>query len=383
MVLSTDERVLEYARFSGGVDRAELARELDLPQPTVVSSVRRLLAAGRLLAVDQEQGRAARGPGRHLLRASGPHPLLGLVGWRGGRVHATLYDTDQQPLAAAQREAPAPRSGPEGLVGIIDELVAQAARRPDAALHTVVVSVPAPFLRGKGAPREHSTLHDLPRGFHVTNAEDFDGYLGGRFGLAVITENDANLAALGEQYARTERIDNAIYLTVGDDGIGSAVIANGRLARGAHGYGGEIAHLQLDRNGPLCHCGGRGCLWMRVRELTLPASADLEADPINLSALARLSEGSDPGAQRVLADIGRMLGRPLGHLSTFLDPEVIIVEATLGAAVDHIIGGIAETFAVEAPPVIARNVRLERSSLGNTAEVRGAFEIAREAVRRA
>ena len=377
----TDERVLGYVSYSTGADRAELARELDLPRPTVVSSVARLVAEGRLVAVDAEQGRAARGRGHHVLRGSGPIPLLGLIAWRHGRLAASVHDPHGEQLLTAERDSPDPAAGAAGLVGIVAELVAATATRPGSVLQTVVISVPAPFLRGKGTPREHSTLPGLPRGFHVTNAEDFDGHLADRFGLTVITENNANLAALGEQYSRSDRIANFIYLKIGYDGIGSAVVANGRLARGAHGYGGELAHLQLDRNGRLCHCGGRGCLWMAVRELTLPDSTSIDTDPVNLTGLTRLSDAHDPGAHRMLADIGRMLGRPLGHLSTFLDPEAIIVDATLGEAVDHVIRGIAETLAVEAPPVIARNVRLERSALGDTAEVRGALEITREGVR--
>ena len=382
VITRTDERVLGYARYTDGVDRAELARALDLPRPTVVSSVGRLMTQGRLVAVDGERGRAARGRGRHLVRVSGAAALLGLLAWRHGRLTASLYDVRREQLIGIDRDPPDPRSGAEGLMEVVDALVRAAATIPGSALDTVVVSVPAPFLRGMGAPREHSSLPGLPRGFHVTNAEDFDTRLADRFDLTVITENNANLAALGEQYARPDRIDNVIYLMIGDDGIGSAVVANGRLARGAHGYGGELAHLQLDRNGPLCHCGGRGCLWMAVRDLSLPYSETAGTDPVDLTGLTRLSDAHDPGAHRLLADIGRMLGRPLGHLSTFLDPEAIIVDATLGEAVDHIIRGIAESLAVEAPPVIARNVRLERSTLGDTAEVRGAFEIVREAVRR-
>ncbi len=377
----TDERVLGFVRHSTGVDRAELARELDLPRPTVVSSVGRLLHGGLLVAADAEQGRPARGRGRHLLRASGPLPLLGLVAWRHGRLSASVHDQGRDQIFATERAAPDPGSGAEGLVGIVDDLIAATSTIPGSVLDTVVISVPAPFLRGKGAPREHSTLPGLPRGFHVTHAEDFDGYLAARFGLTVITENNANLAALGEQYARPERVDNFIYLKIGFDGIGSAVVANGRLARGAHGYAGEIAHLQLDRNGPLCHCGGRGCLWMTVRQLTLPDSTNVDTDPINLTGLTRLAGVHDAGAHRMLADIGRMLGRPLGHLSTVLDPEAIIIDTTIGDAVDAVIRGVAESFAVEAPPVIARNVRLEKSSLGDTAEVRGALEIAREGAR--
>ena len=375
--------MLGFIRYSAGSDRREVARELNLPLPTVVSSVKRLLSTGELVAVDAEHGRSLRGRGRHPLRASGPSPLIALINWRGGQLHAGIYDMQQQLRWETTVEAPEPRSGPEGLVPIVEEVIESAGRLPEGALTAVIISVPAPFLRGTGAPREHSMIRDLPRGFHVTNPEDFDAYLGKRFDLTVITENNANLAAIGEQYGRSDRIGSFIYLKIGYDGIGSAVVTNGRLTRGSHGYGGELAHLQLDRDGRICHCGGRGCLWMKVRELTLPDSTDNDADPINLTALTGLADDGDHGAHRILADIGRLLARPLGHISTFLDPDMIIVDNTIGDAVDHIVNGIREGFAVETPPVIAGNVRIEKSGLADTAEIRGALEIPRESARRA
>ncbi len=83
----------------------------------------------------------------------------------------------------------------------------------------------------------------------------------------------------------------------------------------------------------------------------------------------------------MLTDIGRTIGRPLAHLCTFLDPELLILDNTIGTAVEHIRTGLRETFTVQAPPVIAQHVRLAVGTLGAQAEVRGAIETLRERAR--
>jgi predicted NBD/HSP70 family sugar kinase len=103
--------------------------------------------------------------------------------------------------------------------------------------------------------------------------------------------------------------------------------------------------------------------------------------PLTFAALSRLAAEDDPGAARILADIGRTLGRPLAHLCTFIDPERLILDNTIGPAVDHILTGMRETFTVQAPPVIAQKVALSTGVLGRQAEVRGAIEALRERAR--
>ncbi|MBB2947376.1 putative NBD/HSP70 family sugar kinase [Actinoplanes lutulentus] len=94
-----------------------------------------------------------------------------------------------------------------------------------------------------------------------------------------------------------------------------------------------------------------------------------------------LEMGTDE-ASRILHDIGRALGRPLAHLCTFLDPERVIADTTIGPAIEPIVAGIREAFTTHAPPVIARDVTISLSRLGGAAELRGALELPREAARR-
>ncbi|HXG35712.1 MAG TPA: ROK family protein, partial [Dehalococcoidia bacterium] len=79
-------------------------------------------------------------------------------------------------------------------------------------------------------------------------------------GLEVMLENDANAAAVGEHvYGAGRGSRHMLYLTI-STGIGGGIIIDGRLYRGKSGAAGELGHIVLDMNGPLCGCGARGCV---------------------------------------------------------------------------------------------------------------------------
>ena len=377
----TDERVAEFVSYSDGIDRVTLAEELHLPMPTVISTVKRLLADGAVVDTGDTLARGTSGRRPRILRRNGPPTAFGLIGWQDAGLSVACHDFAAALLSTHTLDAPDPYAGAAGL----DEAVAQlrsVAARLDRQLLAIVVSVPAPFLHGRGAPEMPHRSEEMPT-FSIAVDDNLEHELTRTHGIAVVMDNDANLAALGELYAGVGAgARNAVYLKINEQGFGSALVVNGALARGAHGFAGEIAHLQLDPDGPLCACGGRGCLKSHIHSLISETAQAAYDEPITLGFLARLAAGGDPGAARMLADIGRTLGRPLAHLCTFLDPELLILDNTVGTAVDHIQRGLRETFTVQAPPVIAQNVELTIGTLGSRAEIRGAIETLRERARR-
>ncbi len=73
-------------------------------------------------------------------------------------------------------------------------------------------------------------------------------------------DNDANMGARGEsQYGAARNVDNMAYVKVAT-GIGCGLIVNGDIYRGSSGAAGELGHVTIDDNGPVCDCGNRGCL---------------------------------------------------------------------------------------------------------------------------
>ena len=130
-------------------------------------------------------------------------------------------------------------------------------------------------------------------------------------GIPVITDNDANVAALGEyQLQPPTNRDPMLYVTI-STGVGAGVIANGQLLRGAHGLAGELGHLPIGHD-KTCNCGQSGCLERAVsgywieRDHHQPAQDYLQ----------------DPDNHRVWIE---NLARGLWSATVLIDPAVIVV----------------------------------------------------------
>jgi glucokinase len=156
---------------------------------------------------------------------------------------------------------------------------------------------------------------------------------------AVRLENDANVAALGEQWLGAARdARHALLLTLGT-GIGGGLILDGRLFTGA-GLAGEVGHLSIDPAGPRCPCGSQGCLetlasasatGRRARERGL--TDDVEA----LSDAARAQDGPE---RELLQEVGADLGRGLALVVALLDVRTFLFGGGFSAALDLLEPGI-------------------------------------------
>ena len=112
------------------------------------------------------------------------------------------------------------------------------------------------------------------------------------FGVPTLVDNDANVAALGEhRFGAGQGYDSLFYITI-STGVGGGWILNGKPWQGAEGMAGEIGHMVVDPNGPMCLCGKRGC----VERLTSgpymaqDAREVLENEPQTLSVMGTFPE---------------------------------------------------------------------------------------------
>jgi len=213
-------------------------------------------------------------------------------------------------------------------------------------------------------------------------------HLGARFGLPVTVDNDATAAAWGESRLGASRGSaDSLFVGVGT-GIGGGIIAGGRLIRGAHGFAGEIGHIIVEPDGPLCGCGNRGC-WEQVASGLAIARAGRRAvteEPG--STIARLA-GGDPGratgelvteaarhgdaaAIAILTTVARRLGEGIAGLVNVLDPDVVVVGGGVGEAGDLLLGPLREAYlaAVEGPddrpdvPIVPAQLENEAGAIG-------------------
>lgn len=160
------------------------------------------------------------------------------------------------------------------------------------------------------------------------------------FQLPVAIDNDANAGALAEKwYGAGVGVDNFAYLTV-STGCGGALVLDGKLYHGTFGYAGEIGHMTVDPNGPVCSCGRKGCLEAFVSGPSIARhTATLLENQLNINGpLAALgpseitaklvydaAEMGDFLAMDIFARVGKYLGIGLSNLVNLLDLPLVVL----------------------------------------------------------
>lgn len=145
--------------------------------------------------------------------------------------------------------------------------------------------------------------------------------------LPVRSENEANLAALAELwFGGLGGIRSFLYLS-GEIGVGGALVLDGELLRGANGFAGEIGHVVVDAEGPLCRCGAHGCLEQYAGQSALLRGAGLDenAGVPGVAELEALARSGDERAIAAINEAGRMLGRVLSGAVNLFDPDAVVL----------------------------------------------------------
>lgn len=205
------------------------------------------------------------------------------------------------------------------------------------------------------------------------------------FGIPTRVDNDVRTATLGElNYGAGVGCENLICITVGT-GIGSGLVVNGKLVRGANNAAGEIGHIKLNmQGGPLCGCGDRGCLEAYASGPSIVAMAEeyirggkstkyreLANPEITPYIVAVAAKEGDPVARQIFRVMGEYIGMGLTSVVNLLNPEKIIIGGGVADAGDILLEPIKETIAKRAM-TIQREVKIVPAQLGNTAGVIGA-----------
>lgn len=152
-----------------------------------------------------------------------------------------------------------------------------------------------------------------------------------KLGMPVVVENDANAAAIGEhQYGAGKGIAHLCYITV-STGVGSGWILDNRPWRGVSGMAGEIGHMVVDQNGPVCLCGKRGCVERLASGPFMAAdyikNTALKIDPKEVSGkfVAESAANGDQTALEILRRAAHGLGTGIGNAANLLNPQRFIL----------------------------------------------------------
>ena len=207
------------------------------------------------------------------------------------------------------------------------------------------------------------------------------------FHIPTRVDNDVRCAALGElKYGAGKGCENLICITVGT-GIGSGLIVNGKLVRGASNAAGEIGHIKLQiHDGPICGCGDTGCMEAFASGPAIVAMAEeyilggkstkyremANGGDITPFIVAEAAKAGDPVAKRIFARIGEYIGIGMASVVNLLNPEKIIIGGGVADAGDILLEPLKETLKKRAMKIAGETVKVVPAQLGNTAGVIGA-----------
>ncbi|MFG3602278.1 ROK family transcriptional regulator [Micromonospora chersina] len=374
-------QLLRTLRDEGAVSRAELGDRLQMPRPRLLAELERLVNLGYVA----EAGLAAsRGGRRSTLVELSPHLRFAAVDLGASSIDVEVVNGRLERVAAYTEPADI-RSGPKVTLQRVNELLHKA--RVDGAyerLDAIGIGVPGPVSFRDGVPVSPPIMPGWDR-FPVREL------LTREHGCPAVVDNDVNIMAIGERHGGVAHsVDDFLFIKIGT-GIGCGIYLNGEVYRGTDGCAGDIGHIQVDPNGPMCSCGNLGCLEAVFSGAALAraatAAARAEVSPALAERLAArgtvtaldVAQGAVEGdvtCIQLIRDGGRRVGSVLAGLVSFTNPSMIVIGGGL-AQLGHIL--LAEIRSVvyrRSLPLATGNLPVVLSELGPRAGVAGAAVLA-------
>lgn len=201
-----------------------------------------------------------------------------------------------------------------------------------ATLRAIGIGSPSPMDWKAGVIQ---APHNMPRWKDVPIRD----YLAKEFGVPAFFDNDANAAGLAEWlFGAGQGVNDMIYLTM-STGIGGGIICDGRMLRGRNNYAGEVGHIVIDANGPVCNCGQKGdyeafcgglAIAQRLRkqladqpESAIVKEAGGNAADIDMRALEMAVRAGDEFACSVWDEMIERNAQAMGALLNIFNPSVV------------------------------------------------------------
>lgn len=334
--------ILSLIWSEGPISRTALADRTGLAHSSITRLIRMLEKHDLVRAVEVGESTGGRPP--ILLAFNKDAGVVLAVDLSSIDLRGAIYDVLGNRLSLIER--PYAGIGKDAidaqLTALVDDLIAASAaleKRPLA----IAISVPGTV------DLESATILD------VTNLDLLDfpvgDLLGARYHLPVIIEHDTIAAAYAERYYGAGRAsENMIYITV-SQGIGAGILLKNHIHRGETGLAGEIGHVTIVRDGPLCLCGRRGCLEAVAgaqaiirqtrqalaeaqgqRNGETAASSTLNPAALTIEEITDAAAHDDPVARPVLEQAADYIAQAIGALTCILDISTVIVGGEVGAA---------------------------------------------------
>ncbi|WP_369374719.1 ROK family protein [Promicromonospora sp. Populi] len=309
-------RVFQQLVMTGEASRTALAHDTGLTPGAITRAVRPLLAAGLVhetgdrASTDGALGR----PATMVTVQAGAHQVIG-VKVTGDQLFGVVCDLRCEVLDEVT--VPVGDRRPEALIQQITDLVAGLrADRPTVGSVGLAVSGDVDAGSGHVAYSPFLGWHDVPLGAQVAE----------RTGLATTVENDVRALLTGERWYGVGRGLSSLALVTVGAGIGCALLVNGQVVHGSFGVAGEVGHVLVDPDGPLCHCGNRGCVEAIAGSAgILDRMAQAGFGALGIGDVADLARSGQSDAVRVLGDAGRAVGIGIATIANLVGAQHIVI----------------------------------------------------------
>jgi predicted NBD/HSP70 family sugar kinase len=371
--------VLEALRSAGPQSRAELARRFDVSRSTMSSIVASLLSEGLVAETDDVNGtqKLAGRPGARVELAGQKGYFIGID---FGRIFikTAISDANYRIIeqVSCDFDIDVPAEVALDLAASNVEKIIAAAGADRNQIKAVGIGVPGPVDATTGQLHAGSILARWV-------GTDVPGGLAKRLRLPVYMDNDANLGALAESaYGAAKETKVALYVLL-SVGVGLGIAINGQVFRGASGIAGELGHVVVDEHGAVCRCGSRGCLEAIVSVNALAKALSASHGEISSDEMLKKAVAGDIGANRVVSDAGALVGRSVGALCNYFNPEIVIVGGELMRAGDSLLVPFKEAMRRFSIARATENVQVVPAWLGEQAELIGTLLFAGEKARAA
>jgi len=304
----------------------------------------------------------------------------------GTKLTAALAGTDgsvERKIRRPTEENWTARDNLAALRELIQQLLS-AAKRREADVLGIGVGFGGPVDPVRGIVRRS---HHVEGWEGIALRHEFEG----TFHIPTHVDNDANVGALGElAYGAARNRQHVVYVNIGT-GIGGALIISGKLHHGATGNSGEIGHTVIDRSGPPCTCGQRGCLeafcsgpsirrravarlcQARPESTSLPTGA--RAVSVTSEVVFEAAQNGDVVAGELVDETAELLGIGIANALNLVNPELVVIGGGVSEAGDVLLAPLREAIRMHALPGAA-NAEVVSAELGYDAGVLGAVALA-------
>ena len=371
--------IIDLIRFTpGGISRVELARQMGLTRAAITGIVDDLLSTG---LVRETQGHYPNGRKPIVLEINPTRGRVVGVDMGASHLNLILADFSAREIAEAGYRLDINR-GPGVCLAHVDEQIRNFLQKNNSVLSDVSavgVGVPGPIVAEAGMVSGPPIM------------PGWDGYpirdhLQAAWGCPVTLNNDAELGAVGEwAYGAGRGEQNLAYIKVGT-GVGAGLLINGQLYSGSTGSAGEIGHITIDENGPVCTCGNRGCLeafaggaaiarkaiesvrrGQRTQMVEFATQEDFSASTVMMAA-----RRGDLVAQRIVADAGGHLGTAIASMVNLFNPGMVIIGGSISQIGDLLLEPIRAAVLKRSLEPASRAVRISAALLGRRSCAMGA-----------